>query len=163
MGSFFRLAGQRIRPHLELHDLAFGALPAFNVPDEVGTVIGIESSAFPAGIGIIDTGIHTARVEAQWIGDAEVGPLLGLGIEGDQGVGIRAIGKGYVYAQAYDVMLVDPIVVMEVSWDVRAFQLRTLGLIERPAFRALAAIHLLLAGQVLALADIEAGQVAGCG
>ncbi len=33
------LLGQRIGPDLELHDLAFGALSTFNVPDEMRAVV----------------------------------------------------------------------------------------------------------------------------
>src|SRR5262249_47046777 len=52
---------------------------------------------------------------------------------------------------------------VEISRNVGALQLRSGGLIERPPFRALAAVDLLRSAHVLALADVEARQVAGGG
>ena len=58
---------------------------------------------------------------------------------------------------------IHPVVIVEVGRNVRALQLRTVGLIQRPAFLALAAVGLLRTGQVLALAHVEAGQMAAGG
>ena len=57
-------------------------------------------------------------------------------------------------------MLIDPVEIVEVGRNIGALQLRTVRLIERPPFLALAAIVLRRAIQVLALAEVEAGQVA---
>src|SRR5262245_23472213 len=52
---------------------------------------------------------------------------------------------------------------MEVRRNLGALELRTIGLIESPAFLALTAVGLRRAIQVLTLANIEAGKVAACG
>src|SRR4051794_34222555 len=49
---------------------------------------------------------------------------------------------------------------MEVRRNVGTFQLRAVRLIQRPAFLALAAIGLLRPREVLALAHVEAGEMA---
>src|SRR5207247_9665766 len=51
---------ERIRPNLEMRDLALCAFAAFDVPDEMSAVVGPQSAAFPSGVGIVDAAIHTA-------------------------------------------------------------------------------------------------------
>src|SRR5207237_8717746 len=46
------LSGEWVRPNLEVHNLAFSALSTFDMPNEVGTVIGPEPATFPAGVRI---------------------------------------------------------------------------------------------------------------
>src|ERR1019366_8002026 len=97
------------------------------------------------------------------IRNAEFGPFLRLGVEREQGVGVRSRGERRVGAEARDVVLVDPRIVVEVGRDVGVLQLRTVCLVESPAFAALAAIHFGRAVEVFALADVEAGKVAAGG
>src|SRR5581483_6575469 len=66
---------QRVRPNLELHDLALRAFATFNVPDEMGAVVRVQRAAFPAGVGIVDSCVHAAGVEAERVRNAEIGPL----------------------------------------------------------------------------------------
>src|SRR6516164_2141090 len=76
-----RLASQRIGPDLELHNLALCAFAALDVPHEVRAIVGVERTDLPARVRIVDTAIHSSRVESERIGDAEVGPLSGLGVQ----------------------------------------------------------------------------------
>src|SRR5262245_34616454 len=76
----FSLAGQRIRANLELDDFALRSLSAFDVPHKVRAVVRPERAALPAGessgrIGVVDAGVHTARIEAERIGNAHRDPL----------------------------------------------------------------------------------------
>src|ERR1041385_1399163 len=48
-----------VRANLEVCDLALRALPAFNMPDEVGAVVRPEAAALPAGSRVVDAAIHT--------------------------------------------------------------------------------------------------------
>src|ERR1019366_7782784 len=83
---YFALFRQRIGSDLELHDLALGPLAALNVPDKVRPVVGVQGTALPAAVGIVDAAIHTARIEAERIRDAEIGPLIGLRVQRDQSI-----------------------------------------------------------------------------
>src|SRR5262249_12527658 len=53
-----RSSSQRIRADLELCDLAFRALAAFDVPDEVRAVIRVQRAALPSGVRVIDAAVH---------------------------------------------------------------------------------------------------------
>ena len=64
------LVSQRIGTDLELHDLAFSSFSAFDMPDEMRSVVGVERSPFPARIRIVDPPVHAARVKAERIRDA---------------------------------------------------------------------------------------------
>ena len=58
--ALMRLVGERVGADLELHQLALGALAAFDVPHEVGAVVRVEPATPPARLGIIDTAVETA-------------------------------------------------------------------------------------------------------
>src|SRR5262249_51527455 len=84
----------------------------------------------------------------------------GLRVEREQRIRIGSCCERRVLAESGNVLLVYPIEVLEVRRNIRAFQLRTVGRIERPAFFALAAVGLGRAVQVLGLPDIETGELA---
>src|SRR6267142_3493114 len=75
------LPSQRVRPNLEVHDLPFCTLTAFNMPDEVRAVVRPQSAAFPSAVRVVDAPIHAARVEPQGIRYAELDPLSGLRVQ----------------------------------------------------------------------------------
>src|SRR5215831_1384740 len=144
-----------------MNDLPFGTLSAFDVPDEVRTVVGPETTSLPVcRIGIVDTSVHTARIETERIRNAEMDPRIVLSIEREQRIRIRSCRERRILAQSRNVLLVHPIEILEVGRNIRTFQLRTVSRIERPAFFALAAIGLGRAIEVLAFPDIEAGKLA---
>src|SRR5262249_15180915 len=129
------LSSQWIRSHLEMNDLPLGTLSAFDVPDEVRTVVGPETTSLPVcRIGIVDTSIHTARIETERIRNAEMDPRIVLSIEREQRIRIRSCREWRILAQSRNVLLVHPIEVLEVRRNIRALQLRTVCRIERPAF-----------------------------
>src|SRR5690348_13199765 len=118
----------------------------------MGAVVGIQRAAFPPGTGIVNASVHAAGVEAQRIGDAEIGPLPARGIQRDQRIGIRSGDKWSVGTEPDYVLLIDPIEIVEVGGNVGALEFGTGSLIQRPTFLALGAVDLLGSGQVLALA-----------
>src|SRR5215467_7595481 len=154
------LSCERIRPDLELDDLPLRALAAFDVPDEVRAVVRVERAALPSCARVVDAPVHPARIEAERVRNAQFGPVARPRIQCEQRVGVRSGGERCVGAEAGDVVLIHPVVIVEVSGDVRAFQLRTGGLIQRPAFAALAAVDLRGSVEVLALAYVETREVA---
>ena len=103
--SLLRLASQRIRADLELHDLALGTLAAFDVPHEVCAVVGVQRTALPPSVRIIDASVQTAAVEAQRIRNAERGPLLRRRIQRQQRVAVGTGGDRDVLPQADDALL----------------------------------------------------------
>ena len=121
------LARQRIGSDLELHGLAERSLPSFRVPDQVRAVIGPEPTAFPTRRRIVDSAIEPAMIEAERVRHAQRRPVAGLGIEHQQCVGVRTRRDRRVRAEARDVVLVDPVVVVEVGRNVRALEARTVG------------------------------------
>src|SRR2546428_11306315 len=72
------LSREGIGPNLEVRDLSPRAFAAFDVPDEMGAVVGPESAAFPSGVGIVDTPIHPARIESERVGHTQLDPFFGL-------------------------------------------------------------------------------------
>ena len=58
---------QRIRAQLDLDDRAPRSQPAFDVPDGIRPVVGIDASPLPTGIRIVDAAIHAARKEPDGI------------------------------------------------------------------------------------------------
>ena len=52
------LSRERIRPNLEVHDLALRALAALGMPDVVGAVVGPEPAALPSGVRIVDPALE---------------------------------------------------------------------------------------------------------
>ena len=123
------LPRQRIRPNLEVHDLAFSALSAFDMPHEVGTVIRPEPAAFPAGVRIVDAPVHTARIESEGIRNAQLDPLICLRIERQHRVGIGSGGERSIFSESRYVVLIHPIVIVKVRRNLSTLQLRTIGLI----------------------------------
>src|SRR5687768_12354209 len=138
---------KRIVADLELHHLALGPLAAFDVPHEVGAVVRPQGATLPPGLRIVDARVHAARVEAERIRHAQRDPLTRLRIEHQQRVGVRSVGQRRVSAEAHHVMPIHPVVIVEVGWDVRAFERRSVRLIERPALRAVRAVELPRAGE----------------
>src|SRR5580692_2877801 len=100
---------QRIRAHLEVHDLRRVLLAAFQVERRAVAGVRPDAAAFPAGIRIVDPAIEALRPEAHRIGHDHVDQLAIL--EGDQRRILIAGGNGHVLAEAERVVLVDPGVV----------------------------------------------------
>src|SRR5438034_9815632 len=158
-----RSARQRVRSNLKVQKLPPGPLPPFDVPHEVRPVIRPDSTSFPAGVRIVDAAVEPARVEAEWIRDVQRDPLLRLRIQDEQRIGVRSGGHRHVLAETERVVLIDPVVIMKFGGNVGPLQLRTRGLIERPALRALVPFFYVRAAEDLALPAIEAGQMAARG
>src|SRR5437762_5384619 len=110
-GSRLRaLPRERIRPNLEVHDLAFGPLAPFHVPDEVRAVVRPESAALPPGVRIVDASVHAARIEAKGVRHAQRRPFSRLGIEGEQRIRVRSGGERRVDAESRAVCPIHPVV-----------------------------------------------------
>src|SRR5687768_11615294 len=77
-------AREGVGPQLEFHQLALGALAAFDVPHEVRAVIRIEPATFPAAVRIVDASVEPARIEAERIRHTQRRPLLLLRIQHQQ-------------------------------------------------------------------------------
>src|ERR1700690_837864 len=58
---------ERVRAQLEMHELAWHAFAALDMPRGAGIVVRPDSPALPTGIGIIDAAIHIARVKSHWV------------------------------------------------------------------------------------------------
>src|SRR5687767_11077662 len=62
-----KLPRHRVRADLELHQLALGALAAFDVPHEVRAVVRIQPATLPAPVGIVDAAVHPTVIEPERI------------------------------------------------------------------------------------------------
>src|SRR5690606_8457443 len=155
-----RSAGERIRAGLELDGLGLRARAALDVPDEVRAVVRVERPSLPAERRVVDAPVHAALIEAERIRHTERVPLTRLRIQREQRIGIRARRKRRVLAETRDVVLVDPVVIVEVGRDVGVAVRRAGRLVERPALRAMRAVDRLRTVQHLALPAVEAREVA---
>src|SRR5690606_31114596 len=133
-----------------------GTLATFGVPHEVGTVIGVQGTSLPAQVRVVDTTVETALVEAQRIGNAQVGPLAGFRIQRNQRIRVRTGQDRRVLAEADDVVLIHPAEVVEVGRVVGITHLRTRGLPDVPAFGAVRTLVSAGAVQHGATAAVEA-------
>src|SRR5262245_58191156 len=126
------LASERIRSDLELDDVPALDRTALDVPGRIGPVRGIEPTALPTRARIVDATIKAATVEALRVRHAHNDPLLLVGEEREQRVRASAGCDRNVISQPSRAELIDPVVVVELGADVRAFIGRTRLLIERP-------------------------------
>src|SRR5262249_26244201 len=132
--------GQRIGPQLELHHLAGRALAAFDVIGRAARIGRPQTFAFPASIWIIDAAIETLGVEAHRIRHAQRDELA-VHQRLDR---IRQIAgrHRHILAEPEGIELIDPGVVARLHRArlvLDVLELRPRELIERPAFRAVAA------------------------
>src|SRR5439155_12910900 len=116
-----------------------------------------------SAVRIVDASVHAAGVEPERIGYAQLGPLFGLRVQRQQCIGIGPGGKRRIGSESRYVVLIDPVVIVEVGRNLGPLQLGTIGLIQRPAFLALAAVGLRRTVYVFALAEIETGKMAAGG
>src|SRR4029453_11384192 len=110
--------------------------------------------------GIVDAAIHPLGVETEWVGHAHDDPLAVL--QGEQGLGSVPGVDRDVGAEPERVELIDPRVIaaFDAAGLVQAFELRQRLGIERPAFWAVLARGARPVERTLALAPIEAGEMA---
>src|SRR5690606_30012229 len=150
---------ERIRADLHLDELALRALAALDVPDEVRAVVRVERTSLPAGCRVVDATVHAALIEAERIRHAERQPLAGLRVEREQRVRVRPGRERRVLAEARDVVLIDPVVIVEVGRDIGIAVFRAGRLVKRPALGAMLAVDRLRSVQHAALRAIEAREV----
>src|SRR5262249_10321109 len=114
----------------------------------------------PAAVWIVDPSVEPLRVEAQRIRHAEHDPLTVL--QGEQAIGQIPRVDGHVRAKAERAKLIDPGVIARAAAPpaVNALELRDWLGIERPAFWAVLTGSGWAVQRTLALASIEAGEVA---
>src|SRR5262245_38499269 len=155
------LLRQRIRPHLELHQLRHVALAdAFAVERRAVAGAAPDAAAFPAGVRVVDAAVERLGVEAHRIRHDDVDHLAVL--ERDQRLVLVAGRERGVLAETQRVMLVDPGVVARFrrAGARIANQLRARERIERPALGAMLAVAHGRPVEDLALAAVERGHVA---
>src|SRR3981189_2891993 len=162
-GSFkpvvVRSLRQRIRAKLEVHGHRLHALATFDQPRRPIAAAGPQPATFPAGVGIVDAAVKALGVEAERIRHAQRDHLAVL--EGDQAIHLVGGGHRHVLAEAERVVLVDPTVVARLgAVFADAVEARPRILVERPALRAMIAGRLWSVERTLALAPVEAADVA---
>src|SRR6266850_5196286 len=152
---------QWIWPELELYDLRLVLCSAFVMKHGSRGPGGPQSFAFPAGLRIVDSSIHTLRKESVRIRNAEDSELPAVRIQREQRIGIVPGCDRCVFAQAERIELIDPVVVVGIraSGIRHTFELRSRRLIKLPAFLALLSRGAGTIQRSLALAPVEAGEM----
>src|SRR6185503_17350087 len=135
------------------------SLAAFHQPRRAVTAGAPEAAAFPAGVRIVDTTVEPLGIEAQRIRNAQHDHLAVL--QRDEAV-IEIGGRHRdVFAQTKRVVLVDPGVIARLGAVLaQPAEPRSRVLVERPTFRAMIAGRLRTVQRPLALAPVEADQMA---
>src|SRR6185436_7359713 len=150
---------QRVRADLEVHDDGLLALPALHEPWRAVAARGPEATALPAGRRVVDAPVEALGVEAERVRDAQHDHLSVL--ECDQAVVEVAGRHRHVLAEAERVVLVDPGVVARLGAVLAdALEARSGILIEAPAFGTVITGGLRTVERSLALAPVEAADVA---
>src|SRR5215470_4238954 len=151
--------GEWIGTELELHDLAGGALVAFEMERGAGGEGRPHRPPLPAGLGIVDAPVHALGVEAHRVRHAQVDELA-VDQREQRLVGVAG-GERHVLAEPERVVLVHPAVVagLGASRLAHVGELRTGERVERPALRAVLAGRIRSVERALALAAIEAREV----
>src|SRR5215210_267246 len=121
-----------------MHGERLAALAAFPQPRRAVAAGAPQASALPAGTGIIDAPIESLGIEAERIRDAQRDHLAVL--EGDEAA--HEVGRGHRAVVA------------------EAFEAGAGILVERPALRAVVAGRVRTAERALALAAVEAHEMA---
>src|SRR4030095_120508 len=154
-----RSVGERVRANLEVHDDGLLALAAFHEPRREVDARRPAPAPLPPGRGVVDASVEALGVEAERVRDAQHDHLAVL--EGDQAVVEVAGRHRHVLAEAERVVLVDPRVVARLgAVHADPLEARARILIEAPALRAVIAGRLRPVERPLALAPVEATDVA---
>ena len=118
-----------------------------------------QAAALPAGVRIVDAAIEALGIEAHRVGDAQHDHLAVL--ERDKAVVEVGGGHRNVLAEPERVVLIDPGVVARLGAVVAdAFEAGARILVERPALGAVIAGRLRSVERTLALAPVEAAEMA---
>src|SRR5947209_4912596 len=153
---------ERIRPQLEMRCQRLRSLAALDQPWRAVAIGCPQSTAFPAGIRIVDTPVEALGIEAERIRHADRHHLAVL-IQRHEAV--HQVGGRHrdVFAQPEGVVLVDPRIVARLGTVLAdAFEAWTGVLIERPAFGAMIAGSLRAVERTFAFTTIEHAHVATC-
>ncbi len=135
------------------------AFAAFLEPRRAVAARGPQAPRLPAAVGIVDAAVEALGIEAERIRHPQRDHLAVL--ERDQPVVEVAGRHRHVVAEAEGVVLVDPGVVARLGAVLAdAFEARSGILIERPALRTMVAGRLRPVQRRLALAPVEAADVA---
>src|SRR5262249_35431231 len=152
----------RIGPDLEVHGQRLRPLAAFAQPRRAVAARGPQSAPLPPGIRVVDAPVESLGVEAERIRDAQRNHLTIL--QGDEGA--HEVGRRHrdVLAEAERVVLVDPGVIARLRTVVaEAVESRPGILVEGPALRTMIARRVRSVERTLALAAVEAHQMAARG
>ena len=156
---FINYFASGIRPDLEVRGERRRSLAAFLQPRRAIAGGGPEAASFPSRIRIVDAAVEPLRVEAERVGNAQHDHLSVL--ERDQAVVFIAGRHRHVRAETGRVVLIDPAVIARLCAVVAdAFEARARILVEGPALGALIAGCLWSVQRTLALAAVEAAQMA---
>src|SRR5262245_31294630 len=151
--------GERVGAQLEVHGDRLLALAALHEPRRTVSARGPEPPALPARIRIVDAAVEALRVEAERIGHAQQDHLAVL--ERDETVVQIRRRHRHVRAEAEGVVLIDPGIVARLGAVLTDSLKAGAGvLIEGPALRAMIASGRGPVERALALAPVEASNVA---
>jgi hypothetical protein len=153
------LEGQRIGANLEFHHFTQRAFAAFDMPNQMSSIIRPECATFPATVRIVDAPIETSVIEAERVGDPKLGPFIGLGIERQERIRIRSSSDRRVFPKTRDIVLIHPQIVVKISWDVRALERGTIGSVQRPSLLAVGTVYGFRPIQDFALGPVEAREM----
>src|SRR2546428_3898890 len=154
-----RSVRERIGAQLEVHDDRLLPLAALHEPRRPVAAGRPEPPALPAGVRVVDAPIEPLGVEAQRVRDAQQDHLAVL--ERDQAVVEIGGRHRHVGPEPEGVVLVDPGVVARLGAVLPdALEAGARILIEGPALRAVVAGGLRPVERPLALAPVEAADVA---
>src|SRR2546428_13788520 len=154
------LVSQRIRSHLELHELAGGPFATFHVEWRPRGDGRVEALALPATVRIVYAAAQPFRVVAHGVRDGQRHELAVP--QTQQSLGQVAGRQRHVLACAKRVEAIDEVIVRRIGAAVlhRSLVVRTREWIERPAFRTVLSRRGGRAVErALALAAIEAGEM----
>src|SRR6266568_2021493 len=161
MSAAFNVASvcQRIGPQLDMHGARLAALAALHQPGGAIAVGAPQPAAFPAGIAVVDAPVEALGIEAHRVRDAQHDHLPVL--ERHEAVVEVGGGHGNVLAEPQRVVLVDPGVIARLGAVIaEAFETGAGILVEAPAFRAMVAGGVRAVERALALAPVEAREMA---
>src|SRR5262245_47559182 len=159
---FDPLVCQRIGPQLDMHGARLAALAALHQPRRAIAVGAPQPAALPAGVGVVDAPVEAFGIKAHRVGDAQRDHLPVL--ERDEAVVEVGGGHGNVLAEPQRVVLVDPGVIARLGAVIaEAFEAGARILVEAPAFRAVVAGGVRAVERALALAPVEAHEMAARG
>src|SRR5882672_2658152 len=150
---------ERVGPQLEVHRDRLLALPALHEPRRAITAGGPQPAALPARARIVDAPVEPLGVEPERVRHAQQDHLAVL--ERDEAVVEIGGGHRHVLAEPERVVLIDPRVVARLGAVLAdSLKARARILVEGPALGAMIARGLRSVERPLALAPIEAADVA---